>query len=695
VKIKQIILYFLILAATPVSVLAETQIDIVKYEISVELDHEQHMLRGKELIVWHNTTSDIINDMYLHLYWNAFKNEESALISEGNETTIMGRRRGGLGRAADAGWIDITKITTGDGTDISSTMEFVIVDEPRRPGDQTVLRIRFPQPLKPNEWITLNLEFESKIPRTIARSGYYQDGYFIGQWFPKPGVYQQGKGWNCHHYHLSGEFFADFADFTVQITVPKEFVVGASGREIAQIERPENGTTTYIYRQNHIHDFAWTADPDFIKLERLFIPDSLITAEEYEYYSKIHSMPLSQIKLQPVRMILLINPEHAKQAGRHFRALEQAIKYFGLWYGPYTYPTITMVDPPYRTKSSGMEYPTLFTAGTGLFLSDKVQKPERVIFHEFGHNYWYGMSANNEFEEAWLDEGINTYCESKALYAAYGPMRFSFRIGGFPVTRYFSAIEYPPWERARLIGMNSTKSDPLVTNSWQFYDAMSYGMSVYNIATNTLFTLENILGGDTMLRALRTFQTRYRYKHPTTADFIKTINDVSKRDLSWFFDEFFYSANEFDYGLGTVTSKEIKSPRGIFDSDSGKIVIDRAKAAQRDTSKSDQYYSLIKVRRFGEAKLGGDELLEVEMVFEDSSMVTRYWDGQARWKEFRLVTSSKLKSVQIDPQTKYLIDANLANNSYILKGQSGGVLRWSNKLLFWIQNILEIFTLIS
>ncbi|MCP2521144.1 hypothetical protein NLD30_11965, partial [SCandidatus Aminicenantes bacterium Aminicenantia_JdfR_composite] len=143
------------------------------------------------------------------------------------------------------GWIDVRNIRIVDGADLTPTIQFVSPDEPKRIDDQTVIKVILPKPLKPGEWINFEIIFEAKIPRTVLRAGYYHNAYFIAQWFPKPGVYEEGKGWNCHQYHLTSEFYADFAEFKVHITVPQEFVVGASGKLISLKENKEKGTVTY------------------------------------------------------------------------------------------------------------------------------------------------------------------------------------------------------------------------------------------------------------------------------------------------------------------------------------------------------------------------------------------------------------------------------------------------------------------
>ncbi|HID38394.1 MAG TPA: M1 family peptidase [Calditrichaeota bacterium] len=670
--------------------------DIVRYQIDVRLDTSSQMLYGNEKLTWRNFSQTRINDIYLHLYWNAFKNEDSAYLSEASEITALGKHSGSLESVDDAGWIDLTQVTLSDGRDLKPYMEFVTPDLPPRPGDQTVLRIKLLEPVEPADSVILHIKFKAKIPASIARAGYYGNSYFISQWFPKPGVYQPGKGWNCHAYHYFSEFFADFAEFDVRITVPLGYVVGASGLKVEQIINDEERTATYRYRQDRIHDFAWTTGPRYIKQERLFNPDSLISLDEYTKYAHIFDLPIDSVRLSPVKIILLILPEHAHQSERHFRAIEQSIKYLGLWFGPYPYPTITVVDPPYRTASDGMEYPTLITAGTRPVIADEGWIPDGVIAHEFAHNYWYGMSANNEFEEAWLDEGITTYSEGKVMEAMWGINKMIITFGPFPISRYFDQIQYYNWERTRIITINAIGFDPVVTPSWRFYNMFSYFMNVYERATLNLLTLERLLGKETMLKVLRTFQTRYRFRHPTTGNFLDVVNDVSGRNFRWFFTQFFYNDQTFDYGIGHLSSTKIQPPIGVFDTDSGRIMVTHDSIKNRESQSDDSSYkTIVKVRRFGEATPGGDVKIKLVVAFADSTRQIRYWDGKKRWQEFRFETPARALYAQIDADTLFLMDKNFSNNSYRLQTNKTGVIRWSSKVLFWLQNLFAILTLIS
>ena len=309
----------------------------------------------------------------------------------------------------------------------------------------------------PNETIEIEVEWDAKVPRPFARTGYRDEYYFIAQWFPKLGVLEDA-GWNTHQFHAHTEFYSDYGVYEVRITVPQRFVVGASGREVGRAENAD-GTVTHRYGAEDIHDFAWTASPDFVDVRQTF----------------------EHPTLPPVEMRLLLQPEHAGQESRHFDATAATLKYYGEWFGAYPYDHITIVDPAYRSGSGGMEYPTLFTAGARWLGPARVAQPERVTIHEAGHQFWYGIVGSNEFEHAWMDEGINTFSAARVTDEA-----------GFPnylATRFFGG--FVPWvlddihaSRAtdgnRLAGYrNNADADVPSTPSYQYWQGTATAVS-YN-----------------------------------------------------------------------------------------------------------------------------------------------------------------------------------------------------------------------
>ncbi len=160
--------------------------------------------------------------------------------------------------------------------------------------------------------------------------------------------------------------------------------------------------------QEDVHDFAWTASRRFVERHSRF--------DDPGY--------------PPVDVRLLVQPEHAHLASRYLEAAKIALRTYGTWSAPYPYPQITVVDPAYGSSSGGMEYPTLFTGGASVLAPVELQSPEGVTIHEAGHQFWYGLVANNEFEEAWLDEGFNTYMTSKATDHSLGPEGWGRRYFG-------------------------------------------------------------------------------------------------------------------------------------------------------------------------------------------------------------------------------------------------------------------------
>ncbi|TET74732.1 MAG: M1 family peptidase [Candidatus Aminicenantes bacterium] len=622
---------------------------IVDYRIKAKLIPEEKAVIGEETLTWLNDSDEFVSELQFHLYLNAFKNNRSTFMKESK-----GIHRGFKLDKENWGYLEIRKIQIKDGPDLTSTIEYIQPDDGNK-DDQTVIKVSLPDPVPPQEKITLFIEFYSKLPKVFARSGFYGDFFMVGQWFPKIGVFWNGK-WNCHQYHLNTEFFADFGVYEVEITVPEEYVVGATGLRIKELEN-EDGTKTYTHYQEDIHDFAWTACPDFVEFR-----------EKY-------SLENPQVNTE---MILLVHRSHLNQKDRYLSSLKNGIEFYSQNYGAYPYPTITLVDPaPKASGAGGMEYPTLFTSMTFWAMPKGLHLPEMVTIHEFGHNYWYGMIGSNEFEEAWLDEGFNTYSEIKAMEKYYGEDRSMIDMWGLKMSDFIL-------QRFQVIG--SGKMDPIVKNSWEFYSGGSYGMNTYSKAGLMLLTLENHLGDGVMSRIMRTYFERWKFKHPTTQDFVEVAEEVSGRDLGWFFDQFLYSPDKLDYAIGDIRSVLVKEPEGIFEEGKNEI-----EESQNREGKSQEkiYRNEVVVVRKGELIFPQ----EILIVFEKGEEIWEKWDGKERWRKFVYFKPYKLKSAHVDPEYKVVLDVNFINNSRILKPKKISILKYALSLMFNFQSILSFVSL--
>src|SRR6202453_853782 len=376
---------------------------IVHYEIDAHYNATTHTVDANEILTYHNLTGQALDHFPFHLYQNAFQPNSTFV----REAKVAGNRDTGYEKweSKEYGSEDIKSLEVVGQGDLTSQVQYIQPDDGNK-DDKTVVDVHLPKPVAPGEYVQFKIAFQTKFPETQARSGWKRDFVLGGQWFPKVGVFWHGA-WNCHQYHNTTEFFADFGVFDVKLTVPQSEVVGASGVLVSDAANSD-GTKTYTYHGDDIHDFAWTASPRY----------------------KVKEDGVFNGQMGPVKLRILMQPAHWSQAERHEKILMETLDRFEKWYGPYPYKMLTLVDPEPDSAAGGMEYPTFITGDSSWFMPKGVLLPELVVEHEFGHQYWYAMVATNEFEDAWMDEGINSYTEVKVLDSIFGQDRSMLQQGG-------------------------------------------------------------------------------------------------------------------------------------------------------------------------------------------------------------------------------------------------------------------------
>ena len=578
---------------------------VVAYQIDAKLDAAKHSITATETLTYKNLTGQPQQIFPFHLYLNAFDPKSTFMT----EVRLSGTR----GTGPDSGWdpkhqgsIKVSKLEVEGVGDLTDKMEFTHPDDSNT-DDRTVLQVTLPKAIAPGDSVTFQMSFQDQMPEVVERTGYKRDFLMAGQWFPKVGVWWKGA-WNCHQFHSTTEFFADFGTFDVKLTVPENEVVGAAG-DLISTEDHSDGTKTLTFHSEDVHDFSWSASPTFTVVEDSWTGSA-----------------------GKVNIHVLMSPGNMASAPRYIQVLKGTLELYDKWIGPYPYDRITVIDPPHGAlDAGGMEYPTLITAGTSWNTPAGVLEPEVVVEHEFGHQYWYAMVATNEFEEAWLDEGINSYLEVKVMDKLYGK---NTSVLNFP----FAQSDDDGEQRTSYLGVADT--DPMTRLGWKFMDSNSYGGVTYGKTATVLLTLEQIIGEDKMIASLHEYFLRYRFKHPTGTDFMKTVEDVSGQDLSWFFNQAISGTNVLDYEIEDAHS----DPLNWYEKN----------------SKDGQYRTYVTVHRKGDFIFPVD----LRVTFDDKSTATEHWDGKDRWMRYQYIHPAEVASAEIDPEHKIVLDRNFFNNSY-------------------------------
>ncbi|MBL7960378.1 M1 family metallopeptidase [bacterium] len=666
---------FIMLLATGTTVFSQIRIfdkplspRIANYAMKARLFPETKTVDASYLLNWWNASNDTIRELQFHLYLNAFKNEKSTFIRESG-----GRHRSGEIKPEKENWgfIDVLSMQMIDGEDLTTKIEFIHPDDDNA-DDQTVIRVPLSNPILPSQSIQIECKFRSKLPRVSARTGFSDDKddfFLVGQWFPKIGVWRNGA-WNCHQFHSQTEFFADFGVYDMELTVPKQYIVGANAVLVDKKEM--DSLSVYTFHQEDVIDAVWTASSKFTEIKQKV---------------KIASTG------REVDVTYLLAPGREVYEGRYFNASTAMFNYFDEWFGTYPYPNLTIVDPPVGEgmTAGGMEYPTLVTTGsffgsarTNDFIGLNIL--EIVTFHEFAHNYFQSLVANNEFEEPWLDEGFTTYAEHRALerYEQEGKISGGYgNIFGLNFSSIaYHRLSYLPTPRNGIVGEKAWKIPE------NFYQTAAYSKPVL-----LLTTLQNYLGEETMNKVMRAYFDRWKFRHPQTKDFIAVVNEVSGQDLNWYFDQFVYTHKTVDFEVSGIRVFEIKDQMGWFGDSEEKIFTEDQKEIKNDSAETPiekKYRSVISVRNNGEALFPTTILIR----FANGDSVIEKWDGKDSPKQFAYDKNTKAVSASIDPDRINVLDLKITNNTKVVEAELTGISRYTARFLFWLQSVFQTLIMI-
>lgn len=578
----------------------------IRYTIAARLDEESGVLRGTAVLDYRNNSPDTLREIFFHQYLNAFRPHSLWSADEARE---------GIHRFADLpdpyhAYERLRGVTI-DHVDVGATY-------PGAP-DSTIVRLALPRPLLPGDSLRAVLHWDARLSVIPRRQGRQGRRFDFAQWYPKVCVYDR-YGWEAHPLHLAGELYGEFGSYEVTLDLPEDQVVAATGV-------PAGG------------------DPGWARVRAT--PETPVTLQS-DWYPRLPPDPLAGEPTQPGRkrvrfyaervhhFAFSLNPQYRYEEGRYRDAVVhvlylpgdrdtwgggrvaqravRALAWLDTIFGTYGYPQATVV---HRIEEGGTEFPMMVMNGG---------PQESLIFHELGHIYSYGILANNEWKEAWLDEGFTTF------QTAWNFQRRGLGVPSQQTQQLVLGLDLDRW------------SEPISMPSEDFAEFRIYDRMVYTKAQLFYEMLRYALGEPVFRRALREYYARWRFKHVSEERFRRVLEEVSHQDLGALFGEWLHATPLVDYGVGRV---------------------------DREPQPDGTWLTRVTIERLGDGVMPVD----VAVPLEDTTLVVRA-SGRPRTEVVEVRTRERPGLVELDP-ARQTMDWDYLNNREgprlpLVGGRSGG-----------------------
>ncbi len=578
----------------------------VKYEMDVMMDVASNKYRGTQKLQYTNNSPDTLFRAFYHLYFNAFQPNS---MMDVRSRTIADPDRRVMDRIQNLtpdqiGYLRVNSLKIGGKPAVFEHVE-------------TILEVDLPEPIMPGATVVFDMEFEGQVPLQVRRAGRDNaEGirYSMSQWYPKMAAYDI-RGWHANPY-VGREFYGNFGDFDVKITIDKTYILGGTGylqnpNEIgygyetagAKVNRPKGNLLTWHFVAPNVHDFMWAADPKYT-------------------HEKV------QIENGPMLHLLYVKNEQTAENWSKLKGYTvEAINYMSDNFGKYPYEQFSVI----QGGDGGMEYPmaTLITGHRNL------RSLVGVTVHELIHSWYYGVLGFNESSEPWLDEGFTTWGTSVVMDAVFEKEEGFVQDGAYK--SYFRLAQ-------------AGYEEPLTTHGDHYNLNSAYGPGTYNKGAVFVEQLAYVIGKQNFDRAMMRLWNDWKFKHPNGNDVIRIMEKTSGLELDWYYDYFIASTKTIDYGVKAVEAA----------GENTKITLQRigmmpmpldVVVTYQDGSKETIYLPLVIQR--------GNKPEEPGM---PKRVMTERWPWTNYTKEVILNKPiSAVKSVEIDPSLR-MADVNRSNN---------------------------------
>lgn len=569
-----------------------------------------YTIQGSGRVTIENETPRALDEVPWHLYMNAFREDNATThgaFLDGRAAVVTGPRTQGS--------IEVERLV-----DVRSNRPLKFGD-PARDTDPTTATVRLDTPVGPGQSVSLDVEWSTSLPRLSQRTGYEGDFVFAGQWFPKVAKLEPTGEWAQFPYHPQAEFYANFGNYDVTLEVPKTHTVGASGLLIptaADVGSSSADTGVSRYQAQAVHDFAWVAWPHF--------------RERSE-------------SIEGVDVRLLFPAGHDHNAALTLRTLRLALPWMNRWLGPYPLPRLTVVHPPDEASGAGgMEYPGLITTGGTLLDGYFTDDVERVVIHELAHQWFYGNVATNEYRSPFLDEGLTTYVENRAMVELFdAPFD--------RLLRYFTELDQRAYS-------NAYGRDVAVSSSGAEFPSYSHLAALaYDRAALLLESCSRVYG-DAFTRAIGAYAQTYRQAHPTLSE----LTEIVRAHV----------------GDGAAEALRV----GL--TERGQVNFVAFDLQTRRAPDGVGYVNRVLVSRHGQLVLP----VTIDIFDRGKPPRREMWDGVGATKVLEFETDAPAEAVCIDRDRRILLEDSRADNCATSAAPSAP--RYWGGVLAWLQTILTM-----
>ena len=489
------------------------------YSIDAQLNDQDKTITGSETIVYKNNSPQTLTYIWFHIYPNAYKDQSTALFQQ----IINDPGRKDKIKKYSGGFIeDLAFTANGSPAKTEAHPKLQYTD---------IIKVLLNQPLLPGDSVIISTPFKVQLPSYFSRSGFSDGEFMACQWYPKPAVFDK-DGWHEMPYLDMGEFYSEYASYKVNITLPSDYIVSATGvlttgteaglykaigsyntanrnDKNPRLYQPSSEKSkTLSYYADSVPDFAWFADKKLvIQYDTVQLPSGKII-EAYTYYHKNKNTPWTG----------------------SIDFVKDAVHHYSNWIGEYAYPVVQAVEGPKNNSSGGMEYPmvTLITSPDA-----KPETLDAVITHEVGHNWFMSMLGTNERDHAWMDEGLDSYyqfryeAEKYRINSIFGdkiPLEVKkLDEGGFQA-RVYQAMTQMPAPAA------------IETTSASFANSQDYALTAYIKTAEWVYLLEKTIGMEKVDTAFQNYFKLWKFKHPQPSDMKDAFEQSLNGSLKTFFE---------------------------------------------------------------------------------------------------------------------------------------------------------------